>query len=480
MSISNVQPPQSNDFPLNQSEKRLPESCINVSRIALLIFSGGIGAAISYPGTFPEWDEPIYIFTNLGVICAYGTLGTWGSWMFFNRILDEINTKSANFSKKRAFLKAVRATISVGGGALAQIPIADLSLQFNGLAWAVFVELGGLWVPAYSLNCLIEEGLHYLAQAPALSTSSEKRLKLKIAQKLKSVFSNIILNSHLMTRSDNLKLHQYLIQNRLILRNTESTGAFFTSIQEISNTIFSAPPQRSKWNSIPRRAFQIIGLGGALTAITEQGYLAGDLWNRIFDSSPPVIILSTACAIPLSYYFVKGCWEGVGDLYDLVFDLCGSQKEKNYHEAYHLFATKGVAVLSLLMGLWPQVQTAYFSAEYVDPDTPMGITYIIGNILATTMLIYISMKELVQSFMVMGINHGLGGEFRKKMYELETELGKAITEIEDTPLQALYEIVNMIPDENVKQSILKDIDIDKIEELLKLAPRKAQYQTINE
>lgn len=128
-----------------------------VSKLCFLSFSTGIGYAIAYPGTIPNWDNSIVVITNVGVLLAYGTLGTWGIFMSGQQALAYFQGNTQKKSCCQIAGKVAQVFVSLVSGAFAQFPIFEISKEFNGLAWAIPTEVFGSLVPGYSEYMLIEE-----------------------------------------------------------------------------------------------------------------------------------------------------------------------------------------------------------------------------------------------------------------------------------------------------------------------------------
>ena len=184
---------------------RLPEKnrAETVCKLALLVFSAGVGFTIAFPATIPDWSKMEYVVTNIGVIFSYGVIGTWGLFMsgYYAGAALACNTK-----KKKSYCysaaKVQQVLISIASGFFAQLPIFEIAKKFNGLNWAIATQIGGMWVPAYSQYALIDAMGEQAALSPLCALSLESRHRAMISGKMRTIFSNNLKHTRLKSEEN--------------------------------------------------------------------------------------------------------------------------------------------------------------------------------------------------------------------------------------------------------------------------------------
>lgn len=470
---------QVNSYLLNEnlklSSRRLSPVAVGrveaITKMALLIFSAGVGYSIAYPAAIPKWTNPGIVVTNLGVIGGYGTLGTYGLFMLGCLIangLFEGRIKRASCAD--VVVKTTQAVISMGSGFFAQIPISEIARQFSGLKWAVATQAGGMWVPTLSQYGLFNDVIQTLAYCPHLRCNLETKYRLILIAALQSVYENTLKHTRLQTWEENVVQFHHWSLHRALSVQTQRISELYKDLMTLSVRLTTPPVQRSRWNSWLKRVGQVAVLGVSSSMYFLQNYLlARSVWDDRLSNKEILSYLSVLSVAPLAPLFLKLIWRGSGHLYDLGCDVLGVEREKSFQELQFPRLSRGLYLLGLAVGTMLQYQTVKIAQGYYPLTSPLGITFCAGNVLAMVLFVYSAMKEIVDVVLLEAAANRLAPKEVVLAAQLEKDLSHCIRSIKEQPLHVLKALVDRLPNGKAKEEILASINVETLKQMIPLA-----------
>ncbi len=446
-----------------------PKECglKTVARVALGVFSVGAGFTIAFPGTVPEWDKPLIFATNIGVVGAFGAIGSWGLYMSGEKIFGEFFVKCGKKSLFTMIRKAIQVAASLGLGFFAQIPIGVIAYKFHGLAWAIATQIGGFWTQGYSQYALIDVGISRLKQIPYLYLGNEKKCRIIIACRIQKIVYNLSRHARIQSSTEREYCYRNWMANRLIENQNMRVQKLFEDIVFLSEELFQPPKIYSRGEHLLKNGLQLTATVGGLLIFYQTFLLSQDFWNKEVELEIWAILLSLLSVIPYLYSTFRGTINSSGDLFDLVACFWGGGEANTVNVGFPKLS-RGLYLLALAIAVLPQMQTIKISEQYYSINTPFGMTFMISNVLAMTLYIYMAMKDLIDVFLEQGIDMRLAADDIKKIRELQNDLQRSIQTLEEKSITELCGIVSQIPHQSVRQSIFRGIDRKKLCELVHL------------
>lgn len=439
-----------------------------IARGILLGVSAGIGFAIAYPGTITKGPWYVVFPTNFGVMFTYGPLGMWGLYMFGDKVIDEIQHLRKNPSIGQILLKTSMAVSSIFSGNFSQLPTSAIALKFHGMPWVLPTQLGGCWVPAMSQFILTEAVIKKIQRSPKFALSIKRKMRLILAHRLHKVFGNTLKHSRLMTLDEKEAHFAKWVTVRSAGKQQEIIANLFDDLIELNEEFYLPPTNGNKCVQRVRTGVQVISSSLAFLYLLQIYLLSEAIAEEKIDSETGVDILSGASVFSLLYLIIGGTYIGSGNFFDLGCDLLGINRDKNLEEHAFPKFSRSLYCLALLIAATPQWQTVVITKNQYSADTPFGLLYIIGNTLASTLFVYTAMKELLDLGMKKAIDHPWMSKHLKMMKQLDRNIQEAMEELFNRPLGDLHQLIQNIQDPQLKTKILKDLDINKIREVLSI------------
>ena len=404
-----------------------------IARGILFVGATGVSFSIAYPETITKGNPAVVVFTNIGVIGSYGLLGTWGLYMFGDKVIDEIQQLRKYPSICSALLKSAQAVSSIIMGNLSQIPTSAIALEFHGMAWVVPTQLGGCWVPTMSQYILTEAMIKKIQRSPKFAFSLERKMRLVLVHQLHKVFENTLKHSRLMTLDEK----EANFKKWAIARNTgkqqEIIANLFDDLVGINERFYRPSTIGNKYIRGVRTGVQVISSSLAFLYLLQIYLLSEEIAEKKIDSKEGVDILSGASVFSLLYLVIGGTYIGSGNFFDLGCDLFGIKRDESLEEHAFPKFSRGLYCLALLIAATPQWQTVVIANNQYSADTGFGLTYIIGNTLTSTMFVYTAMKELLDLGMRKAIDHPRMSKHLKVMKQLDSDIQEAMEELFKPP-----------------------------------------------